>query len=791
MPKPPNKTEVIKKIKKQFPLEMLNQPIWIAYYYKQNKDGTLSKPPCARRGHTVKDSEPGVTFEEACEDGYPGIKVNGHTDLVAFDIDDKDAKLGKRKFEIDRLSDDFQEFVISQDSYMEYSPSGCGLRILMRCDNKEGLPGRVNLNSELCIGGELFINSGYVTITGDYLAGDGIKEVSAYQLKTWYQDRPAPQAEVIDIPVDFKYPDISLVKEALNCCKLNQNSRVKLAYKTVMNQEYNHYDYWLKIMAACHDYAIKTGQMQQLTSMVVEWSQTDEISYEDDEDVITHWSSFSSKENSITYHTLMKFAKLLRFQWPEEKFDNKGNPTGKPIPSSLVNFEYLMDYLELKVHTDIFNGDLYVTGDKDIINKFFITNETRTYFGMTGPFSITLLEAVICRMAQQNGYQGITVSSIIQLFRNYFSTHSQKFNMMEKWLTTDPALIPEDMVEQNTNVSKSNLEYLLSCIQFNDSQNMPLVKQYFDTFFYELVMPIYNPKRILSHRSFMLILTGPEACRKTTFFSMLFPASLRRQFVTNSTETLGGAKSIRDFNTSLVTSALVVCDEFENFYNPKNDSLFKTLVTQDVVDYVPIYEKTMRKEDRNAVIAGTTNKRSLAFEQSNNRRFAFADVVWIDTDAMRDINWHHFYRDYISKGKQALMNGQHPWKLSMETIKEQYLENERFRSQSNKEIILREVFDFDMNTHQEVVAYDRPGIQNSEHLYKMKDIIAILKQQYPEVYFSPAEMKHLLKRLCSAYTHTTNQKKLLVHAKGHVENGIVKQSDKLRYVMPPKLTDFD
>jgi hypothetical protein len=486
----------------------------------------------------------------------------------------------------------------------------------------------------------------------------------------------------------------------------------------------------------------------------------------------------------------MKFAKLLKFQWPEEKYE-KGNPTGKPIPTSILNFEYMMDYYNIKIYADIMSNDLYVTGDKDVVNKFFVSNNVKTYFGMTGPLPRDLLEASICAMAQQNGYQGVAIPSISQLYRNYIPRKIDKFNLMEKWLLTDPSQLPEDMVEENTDVSKSNLEYLMSCITFNNSQSIELVEQFFDTFFFELVMPIYNPQRILSQRSFMLIMIGPEACRKTTFFSMLFPANLRRQFVTNSTETLGGAKSIRDFNISLVTSALVVCDEFENFYNKKNDSLFKTLVTQDAVDFIPIYEKTVRKEDRNAVIAGTTNKRSLAFEQNSNRRLAFVDVTWIDTNAMMDINWHHFYRSYIKRGKQALQNGLFPWKLTQKTIEKQYQENEQFRSQSNKEIILRETFDFDMLTHDEVVKYDRPGIQTNNDLYKLKDVMAVMKQTYPEYTFNPAEMKHLLSRLCGKYTNTTNITRELREAAGYIRDGIVHQGQYTRYVMPPKLTDFE
>ncbi len=793
---PPNKEKLIKQIKNNFPLVWLNAPIWLAYEFKQKSDGTFTKPPLSRLGHTVKDDELGMTFDRVCEDGYPGIKINKHTTLIAFDIDDKDAKLGKRQFDMMNISEDFRSFIIDVDSYMEYSPSGCGLRIFMICIDKLRLPGRVNLLEEKCIGGELFMNSGYVTVTGNQLSGESIKEIEPYQLKQWYVPGASGEltkAEVIDIPTDFKeqHPTILLVEEALKYCKLNQCDRVKDAYKAVMNQEYNHYDYWLKILAACHYYAEITGQMNEVTQMIMDWSQTDELSFESDEDVITHWSSFSNKKDSVTYSTLMKFAKLLKFQWPEEKYNKDGSPSGKPIVTSLVNFEYLIDYYSIKIYSDIFARNLYITGDNDVINKFFAKRgNLKTHFGMVGPMSVELLEAGICSMAQQNEYSGVAVNSINQLFKSYIVSRITEFNMLEKWTETLPKELPEDMVEKNTDITKSNLEYLMSCIEFNHHQSAKLAKLYFETLFFEMMMPLYNPKRILSHRSFMLILTGPENCRKTTFWSMLFPANLRRQFVTNSTETLGGAKSLRDFNSSLVTSVLVIVDEFEIFYNKNNESLFKSLVTADEVDYIPIYGKVMIKENRNAVITGTTNQRSLSFEQDSNRRFAIVDVKWIDTDAMTKINWHHFYRHYIAEGKKAIMNGVHSWKLSPEIISMQYEENENFRAQSNKEIMLREVFDFDMETHKNITQYDMPGIQHNKILYKLKDITGTLKQYYPEVYFPPAEMKHLLKRLCGKYTHTTNKEIPLSNAVGKIKDGAIHQSGYTMYVMPPLLTNF-
>ena len=783
----PDKQSLINRIKSNIPSELLYQPIWLAYYFKKNKNGTLTKPPCSQQGHTVSDGSPGVSFDEAIKDGYPGIKMNEHTNLIAFDIDDKEAKLGNREFDVMNLSKEFRKFIVEQDSYMEYSPSRCGLRILMTCEDKTDLPGRVNLLKDKCIGGELFINSGYVTITGEQISGDNIKAIAPHKLKEWYVPK---KAEVIDIPIEkFKYPELSLVKEALKLCKLDQSDRVKEAYQTITKLEYNHYDFWLKIMSACHHYAVVTNQLNEMTSAVVEWSQTDELSYESDDDVIHHWASLTA-DDGITYQTLFKFAKLLKFEWPQEVYDKNG-PTGKPVIGSSVNFEYFMNYFDIELYRDVFNGYLFVKTSKDILDKYFLTfNGIKMYFGMAGPFTKAQLEAAMYNFTGQNGYLGVLVGPIMQLFNFYLLGHVKQSNMLKMWLETKPGDLPEDIIEKGTDIECSNIDYLMSCLTLGDGQDPEMVKTFFNTLFFELVMPIYNPERILSQRSFMLILTGPEACRKTTFWSMLFPAALRTHFVTNSTETLGGAKSIRDFSASLVSSALVVVDEFEIFYNKKNDSLFKSLVTSDTIDYVPIYEKEVKKEPKNAVLVGTTNKRTLPFEQDSNRRLALVKVKWIDTDAMMKINWHHFYRYYITEGKKAMMNGIHPWKLDGKILQKQYRENEAFRSQSNLEIIMREVFDFDMLTHDTPVPYDNGNIQANKDILKISEITGAIKQRYPEAVIRPAELKHLLKRLCGKYSDTVDKKIPLRTSKNaFIQDGIITQTQYTRYNMPPQLID--
>lgn len=760
------------------PKFLLVQNEWLTWYNKLKNDGTYTKPPLTQRGHTVKDGSPGCSIEQALEDiqhcgeygGGVGFKLSDRNRVVFLDIDHIES--------LNDLPDDFKAFLILQDSYMERSPSGKGLRIPFICTDKDKLPNKVNLTG---MDGELFVRSGHVSITGDHLAGEEIKEITAYQLEQWFKPK---KAEVIDIPVNFNHPDISLVIEALKLCKLDQSERVKEVYKIVMKQDYNHYDYWFKIMSACHNYASVTNQMNEMTNVVVVWSQTDEISYEDDDDVIKHWMSLSNVESKITYSTLFAFGKHLRFQWPVEKYTAKGEPTGKPVPTDIVNLKALIDYYNLKFFWDIFSRSLYITGEKEIIKKNL--GISKTHFGMYGPLEDEKeLDSFICEFAQANGYTGVATTSIMNMWKMYIQGRIIKINTLKLWLETPPNELPEDMIEKDTDITKSNLDYLMSCITFKESQNFDLARQYFDTFFFEVVMPIYNLRNEYAQRSFMMTLTGREACRKTTFCTMLFPANLRRHFITTSTETLGGGKSDRDFKAQLVESVILIVDELEVLFNRKNDSILKNLITTDAIDYTEIYSKHTKKFDRNAAIIATTNKTSFPFEVDSNRRMALIGVEWIDTDMMRNINWHHFYRYYVAEGKKAIMNGIYPWKLSDETIKLQYQENERYRSHTDLEIMFREVFDFNI-----VIDYEAQTPQTHKGLFGIKQIEGILLQRYPGQHIKPSALKNELKRICGKYTETVSKRKKLKWANSYIEDGIIHSGQWIKYVLPPIKSEF-
>jgi hypothetical protein len=232
----PDKDALVQAIRKNVPEELLNQKIWLAYYYEKNNDGTYSKPPV--KGYSVDPNKPSYAFDEVIQDGYPGIKINSSNRLVAFDVDDKKAKLGEETFSFDKIPAKLREFLTGSNTYTELSPSKCGVRSLFLTDSKEDLPGRANLIKELCLGGELFVNSGYVTITGDKLFGTDVMHITKEEIQQFYNSN-GHKPTAVDIfrtdgnkSIPASLPKLNDVLYAIDCCKLDQSAIVKRAYKT-------------------------------------------------------------------------------------------------------------------------------------------------------------------------------------------------------------------------------------------------------------------------------------------------------------------------------------------------------------------------------------------------------------------------------------------------------------------------------------------------------------------------------------------------------------------------------
>ena len=806
---PPNKTDLLANINANFPGELLSKPIWIPYYYKHKPDNTYTKPPISP--YTVKDDGIGLEYDQAIQLGYPGIKMALQKNLIAIDIDDKLAKQGQRQFPLlnplnnPLFSTQFSSFLAKYPTYTEISPSQCGLRILFYADPYlPQVQKRHILNPEHAIGGELFFGTGFVTITGNKVmsSATSIQRIDPNELLQWCrQPQPSsagPQSNSgiknsQALKLAFNPPSLLELQSALSMCQLDQSSRVLKAYREIFSEHYNHYDFWIRIMAACHHYSAVTGSEVKVLPLVLEWSATDPSAYVSQDDVLRHWESFSEHEQQVTYQTLFKFSRLLKFNWPLEKREKSGALTGKPLMNESSNFEYLADYYNVKFYSEPYSQQIYVSGDSHIVNTHFHSLCNSRFFEKVGPLSEESIIDGCWTFAQRCHYDNCTRQTIAPVAKIVLkrSLARNTFNILDTWLNTEYSDLPDDIKEPDTDPEVSNLDFLISCLELNDQQNSALAKEYLEAFFFGIVMPVYNPKRIWPEHNFMLILSGSENCRKSSFLANLMPESIRHFMIGELSEKLQSDKSLRDMKIMLTSKALAITDEFEMMFRKESSAEFKNLVTASSFTYVPIYSKTPITAVRTAALAGATNKMRLALEQDSSRRIALINVNKIDTESLKRIRWHTFYKDYVERGRLLIKQNIFPWKLSQETINIQYQENEKFRAPTDIEVVLLELYDWE---------YPFPALSSLQiqsvqapnpWLNKVSDIVGTIKQVYPRMYLKSSALKNTLERLCGRYTHTTNITRSMPYCKAFIRNGVVKQGPYIRYIMPPKNADFE
>ena len=798
----PDKADIIRKIEANAPIEILRDNIWIAYYFSQKPDGTFTKPPCTNKGYTVKNGTPGATFKQACTDGFPGIKLNSDNNFIAFDIDDKLAKEGKRKFSIELLSKEFREFLDRYPTYTEYSPSGCGLRVLAKCSDKKELlklNGRLFLDQERCLGGELFTHSGFVTITGNCVKNPHIlATLGTQEILMWRKlDKGGTDnrnAENLEYGTNIlKVLSLSQFSEVLDICKLDQSEKVKQAYTSITGDDYNHYNYWIMILAASHDYASRTGKFNEVTEEILKWSSTDVTSFTGTEDVLKHFESFGMKDSQITYKTLFKFWKLLKFEWPKPLI-KKNIDTGKPLINEVKNFIYMLNYHNIEFKLDLYSDQFYVKANESIIRSYFKPSSVKKpLFGMIGPYDVDEMTYKMWAIAQDNGYDNAAYGTVFPLFKAAFFERKATINLLATWLNTEPEDLPDDIREPNTDIKCSNLDYLMSCIEFQDGQDLTLAREYMNTFFFEMMMPIFNVRNYLADRSFMLVFTGEQGSRKSTFFKWLMPEFFRDRFIINPAENGKSDKSFRDIRTFLLKGCLVILDEFDQFYATETEAAFKRIVTDPTVEGIPIFSKTVTKMPKQAVLAGTTNKDRFPFSQDENRRFALIRTKWCHTEKMEKINWHHFYRYFVKEGSQSILKGLTPWKPTDSMKASQAKANEQMRAKTNLEEMLLSVFEFETSDGEIAEPFDLftiKSVQTDKRLMGSREIEGILMQNYPKHKINPSELRRVLERLCGRYTKSTNRKIELPNTNGILGNGIVSQKKYNKYVMPPRKVEI-
>lgn len=213
------------------PEELRSRDQWILWK-RINKGDRVLKMPFSVGGSvaSVNDIPSLSTFDKCCEslESYDGLGfVLTGDDLVAIDIDDCFDGKSITNPEIRQIIKSFNE------TYMEISPSGRGVRIMCRGEwPKDGSRCAIDGHSL-----EVYTNRRYVTITGNSATRPALPVVSCqYALKSlwsiYFKDKDISEVKV------YKSKLSPSLNEVIELCKKRRKNFIKL-YQNGDISEYN------------------------------------------------------------------------------------------------------------------------------------------------------------------------------------------------------------------------------------------------------------------------------------------------------------------------------------------------------------------------------------------------------------------------------------------------------------------------------------------------------------------------------------------------------------------------
>lgn len=699
-------------------------------------------------------------------------------------------------------------------TYSEVSPSGNGIRFIVKlpaAELKHTLSGKTFYALGTDNKREAQINFGppWMTVTGkatDFSVNE-IATVALEDLELAFDIRYIGTDKVIETKTEelVQLPSFEEIRTHLMRLSMDQNPRIQRAYEKVFGHPYAHYDYWMKVMMAVNDYAQRSGHMVESLSIFNAWSAMDQDAYSGEEDVTAHWRSLKDKEDKISYKTLFALSKFSTLIWPKPKKQSKSeietNQPKKPITTEYVNFKALVEYYDIKLWREETDPNVaYVTGDEDIMEKYFQLHKVKPiYDTYHGPMEPTALKAAFHVICQDHGFTGISHTQVTMFASNYFQYTLRKFHRIKYFFDTPFTELPLDYQENPDTEGKSTVDDILDVLDIHYQTQAPaeehkLYRRYIEIWLMSFVRGLYFQESV--HRSpCVLLLTGPESIRKTSFFRMLFPKFMR-VFNVITPHGFVTLNDIRD-NTKLAsTNNLVIMDEFEKYLVADSEAGLKKLVEGDPQTFIDKYDKTPTTIVPRAIFGATSNMSTFNLSDQGSRRLFHIPVKWVDTDSLTTINWHTIVNNLRVELQAKFNQGQIPWIMTEQELTYQRSLHQNLRSRTNLDMILFELYDFDHQINGEpfkrvVERGDIPELMSFQHdksgqLMTTKEVMSsIAAGGHITMNLKRPNLVKTLERLCGEYTGTNRTPKNIESPKMIIHKGEAAQSGRRKWIMPP------
>lgn len=714
--------------------------------------------------------------------------------------------------------------LLTKGLYCEISPSGEGIRFvgrLPKIKDKAELHGKIYYTRyplENKREAQINIAPPWLRFTGNQTiySSDDIPVITleewdeVFALK-YAKDQNKITEEKAGVPygtpneAEEKMPSLQEVLMALKSIPLNQNPRIMRAYETVFEEAYSHYNFWLRIIMAVHDYASKTGTKMECLQNVVAWSRKDDDSFTGEDDVIGKWRSLGDKAERVSFHTLFAVAYNNQLVWPQPKplskaQQNAGLTAKQPLNTEYSNFKEMVKFYNLRLYRDSHtSAKMYVSGDADIISQYFDSFDTQYYYEeYVGIYTEKSLTSAFHIMAQEVGFIGLTHPQINQHIRDWMFQIRDEVDLVKKYFDTPYEDLPPSYQDNKEFYNSSTIERMFACLTLDHLTSDHLKEEklyfkYYKSWLMGFVRSLYWGDD--SHmNNCVLLLTGKEQIRKTSHFRYMLPKFMRDERIAFTTHGFATEGAMRDVAKLSAGNSLLVWDEVEQYLTADTESNFKKIIDNTPQKFIDKYEVVETTCKPIAIYGATSNKSEFKLSDTGSRRLFHIPLKWVETDQLDRICWHRIVNDL--KTEIEMHKGTDPpWLLTSDELKYQDSLHGKITAKSGLEILLREVFNFSIPCFLPRSGTELPGVKplSDPRFMSTKAIIDQLNiHTNGRANVNRASLDKTLQNLCGRWTDTKNTTRVFTKPKMQITKGRAHyaSSHKL-WVVPPAANPYE
>ena len=509
--------------------------------------------------------------------------------------------------------------------------------------------------------GELFCNM-FVTTTDPDLTDfseETIASITREQLRPFIPEadkkpkereiterQQAPDAQHIDLD-----RVIAEVQRMLSVIPVDIDTLLSVAYEMKFKDvEVNSYNHWLLVSHALSDLSIQLASEYptasiRLQGLFHEWSQKGS-SYKGEADCNERFER-SLEETQEATTPIVSFASLRKLFWayriPVADFPvivTKGSGKDKikcVDPTDPENYEFLTNFLNLKLCREISHGNLYIKGPETVIGNYFSDNQLHYLTDNTPDISIPFPS----RLKTDDNL----TFRLIKVFRRFGIKQAGRSHPIFAGLNADGTEPLDTLYEWMRAVpwdKKPRVEKMIKASIKLDETMIP--SEGSKKFLYSLIkkhLVHMAGLRAVSYRVYtdtqkatdrykkaqgILLLAGYQKTRKSTWIECLLPS--QAGYVKNVTPS--SVKDSLEVQRALSGTFILNIDEIDAVLDNINLSDFKNVITQARDSYRTMYTQLFEDHPRAAGLFGTTNKQFLRLDRTGNRRFWIIPIKQCD-----------------------------------------------------------------------------------------------------------------------------------------------------------------